>query len=55
MTNEEFEELKENLVETICDDYCKMPERVSDDVLLEVVCNKCPVQELLRLTEGVDE
>ena len=42
MTKEEIEKIKEE----ICDKFCKYPEQISDDDLLMVMCNKCPLDRL---------
>ena len=51
MTKEEVERLKNWLMEKICDKYCRMPETIADDEVLMVVCNKCPVEELWKLSQ----
>lgn len=42
MTTQELEEVKED----ICDNYCKYPTEYEDNELLEVVCNRCPLNRL---------
>ena len=42
MTTQELEEIKED----ICDNYCKYPTEYEDNEILEVVCNRCPLNKL---------
>lgn len=55
MTKEEIKKLKTWLRGIICDKYCRKPFEIADDELLMVVCNKCPVEELLKLERSVIE
>ena len=42
MTTQEIEEIKED----ICDNYCKYPTEYEDNEILEMVCNRCPLNKL---------
>lgn len=42
-------EIIEEVKEQICDYYCKYPFEYQDNEILEVICNKCPLNKL----EGV--
>ena len=51
MTKEEIKEKQKELMENICDNYCRKPDEIADDALLLIVCSKCPMEELVKLTQ----
>lgn len=36
----------DNVKEQMCDEYCKYPYEYEDSEMLEVICNKCPLNRL---------
>ena len=50
MTREHKQELIEMIINDMCDDKCRMPDRCSNDELDEV-CDKCPINDLWLLAK----
>lgn len=44
------------IVEKMCDKYCKYPELIKEDEILVNICDQCPMENLLdEYEEGEDE
>ena len=39
-------EIVEDVKTAICDEYCKYPNEYEDNEILEVICEKCPLNRL---------
>ena len=44
MDSEKIQEIKEEM----CDKFCKYPIWLADDEALMVVCNRCPLERLVK-------